>query len=62
MATNKTTIRVNARLADEAKKLLGVKSRAQAVHIAVTDLVALSRSKTLMKKNIGQISFITGGK
>jgi Arc/MetJ family transcription regulator len=59
---NTTTIRVNARLADEAKKILGVKSRTEAARIALTELVALSRFKALMKKNAGKLSFAGLGK
>jgi Arc/MetJ family transcription regulator len=45
MAVRTTSIRVDARLADEAKKLLGVKSRTEAVYIALRELVALRRFK-----------------
>jgi Arc/MetJ family transcription regulator len=57
MAANKTSIRVNARLADEAKKILGVKSWTEAVHLVLTKLVSLSRFKALMRKNAGKLSF-----
>jgi len=62
MAVNKTSIRVNARLADEAKKVLGVKSRTEAVHVALTEIVALRRFKALMKKSAGKLSFAGVGK
>ena len=54
-----TSIRLDIRLADEAKKLLGVKSRTEAVHVALRELVALKRFKALMttKKNAGKLSF-----
>jgi len=45
MVANKTTIRVNARLADEAMKILNVKSRTEAVRAALREIVALKRSK-----------------
>jgi len=48
--------------ADEAKKVLGVKSRTEAVHVALTKLVSLNRFKALMKKNAGKLSFAGLGK
>jgi Arc/MetJ family transcription regulator len=57
MAATLTSIRLDTRLADEAKKLLGVKSRTEAVHVALRELVALKRFKVLMKKNEGKLSF-----
>ncbi len=57
MATTMTSIRLDIRLADEAKKLLGVKSRTEAVHVALRELVALKRFKALMRKNEGKLSF-----
>ena len=52
-----TSIRVNADLADEAKKLQGVKSRSEAVRVALREIVALGRVKQLMKKNAGKLHF-----
>jgi Arc/MetJ family transcription regulator len=49
MVANKTTIRVNARLADEAMKILKVKSRTEAVRAALREIVALKRS-TMQKR------------
>ena len=57
MAGTMTSIRLDTHLADEAKKLLGVKSRTEAVHVALRELVALKRFKALMKKNEGKLSF-----
>jgi Arc/MetJ family transcription regulator len=57
MAATMTSIRLDTRLADEAKKLLGVKSRTEAVHVALRELVALKRFKALMKKSGGKLSF-----
>lgn len=57
MAATMTSIRLDTRLADEAKKLLGVKSRTEAVHVALRELVALKRFKNLMKKHGGKLSF-----
>jgi Arc/MetJ family transcription regulator len=52
-----TSIRLDTQLADEAAKLLGVKSRTEAVHVALRELVALKRFKNLMKKNAGRLAF-----
>ena len=57
MAIAMTSIRLDTGLADEAKKILGVKSRTEAVHVALREIVALRRFKQLMKKNAGKISF-----
>jgi Arc/MetJ family transcription regulator len=57
MAVTITSIRLDTRLADEAAKILGVKSRTEAVHIALREIVALKRFKNLMKKNAGKLSF-----
>ena len=53
-----TSILLDARLADEAKKVLGVKSRTQAVHVALREIVAMQRFKALMKKNSGKLKFL----
>jgi Arc/MetJ family transcription regulator len=57
VAVTMTSIRLDTHLADEAAKLLGVKSRTEAVHIALRELVALKRFKSLMKKYGGKLSF-----
>jgi hypothetical protein len=44
-------------LADEAAKVLGVKSRTEAVHVALGEIVTLKRFKDLMKKHAGKLSF-----
>jgi Arc/MetJ family transcription regulator len=41
MAVATTSIRVNTRLADEAKKILGVKSRSEAARIALREILGL---------------------
>lgn len=61
MAGTMTSIRLDMRLADEAKKALGVKSRTEAVHVALREIVALKRFKALMKKNAGKLSFAGHG-
>jgi Arc/MetJ family transcription regulator len=55
MANVITTIRLNTKLADEAVKVLKVKSRTEAVHMALEEIVALRRFKRLMKKNAGKL-------
>ena len=57
MAGTLTSIRLDTQLADEAMKLLGVKSRTEAVHVALREMVALKRFKALMKKNAGKLKF-----
>ena len=57
MPVVKTSIRLDKQLADEAAELLGAKSRTEAVHIALREIVALRRFKRLMKKNAGKLSF-----
>jgi Arc/MetJ family transcription regulator len=57
MAVTMTSIRLDTHLADEAVKVLGAKSRTEAVHVALREIVALKRFKNLMKKNAGKLSF-----
>jgi len=57
-AVTTTSIRVEARLADEAKKIYGVRSRAEAVRLAVREFVAPQRSDLMKKnKNVVRLSF-----
>ena len=46
MALTMTSIRLDTNLADEAAKILGVKSRTEAIHVALSEIVELKR-KTL---------------
>jgi Arc/MetJ family transcription regulator len=57
MTVKMTSIRLDTRLAAEAAKIFGVKSRTETVHIALREIVALERFKNLMKKNAGKLSF-----
>ena len=57
MAVTLTSIRLDIRLADEAARLLGAKSRTEAVHIALREIVATKQFKKLMKKNAGKHKF-----
>ena len=57
MAKPMTSIRLDTRLADEAAKILGVKSRTEAVHVALKEIVALKKFKNLMEKHGGKLTF-----
>ena len=52
-----TSIRLDTRLADQAVKVLGVKSRTEAIHVSLREIVALKRFKNLMRRNAGKLSF-----
>jgi Arc/MetJ family transcription regulator len=57
MAATLTSIRLDTKLADEAVRALGAKSRTEAVHIALREIVALNRFKATMKKYGGKGTF-----
>lgn len=57
MAATMTSIRLDTDLADEAARLLGVKSRTEAVHVALREIVALEKFRRLMTKNGGRLAF-----
>jgi len=57
MTVTMTSIRLDTQLADEAARVLGVKSRTEAVHVALREIVALKRFKDLMRKHAGKLSF-----
>jgi Arc/MetJ family transcription regulator len=61
MAVTVTPIRLGTHLADEAQRVLGVKSRTEAVHVALKEVVALKRFKDLMRKHAGKLSFAEHG-
>jgi len=46
MAVAMISIRLDTHPADEAKKVLGVKSRTEAVRVALREIIALKRFKT----------------
>jgi Arc/MetJ family transcription regulator len=62
MAVTLTSIRLDTHLADEAARILGVKSRTEAIHVALREIVALKRFKDLMRKHAGKLSFAGYGK
>jgi Arc/MetJ family transcription regulator len=57
MAPTRTVVRINSRLVDEAARVLGAKSRTDAVHKALREIVALRRFKKLTKKHAGKLKF-----
>ncbi len=57
MPVTMTSIRLDTRLADEAARLLGVKSRTEAVHVALREVVALKKFKALMARHGGRLKF-----
>ena len=57
MAGTLTSIRLDTKLADEAVRVLGVKSRTEAVHVALKEIIGLRRFKKLMKKYGGKLNF-----
>lgn len=57
MAGTLTSIRLDTHLADEAAKALGVKTRTEAIHIALREVIATKRFKELMKRNAGKLKF-----
>ncbi len=57
MSASLTSIRLDTELADEAAELLGVKSRTEAIHTALREIVALKRFQKLMTRNAGKLRF-----
>jgi Arc/MetJ family transcription regulator len=57
MAGTLTSIRLDTKLADEAVRALGVKSRTEAVHVALREIVRLKQFKKLMKESGGKLKF-----
>ncbi len=61
MANVMTSIRLDTRLADDAAEILGVKSRTEAVHTALREIVALKKFQRLMTKHAGKLKFEAHG-
>jgi Arc/MetJ family transcription regulator len=57
MPVTLTSIRLDTKLADQAVRALGAKSRTEAVHIALEEIVRLNRFKKLMKQYGGKLTF-----
>jgi Arc/MetJ family transcription regulator len=62
MAVTLTSIRLDTKLADEAVRALGVKSRTEAVHVALREVVRLKDFKKLMKEYGGKLKFENYGR
>ncbi len=62
MPTTPTSIRLDTKLADEAVRALGVKSRTEAVHVALKEIVRLKDFKRLMKEYGGKLKFENYGR
>ena len=57
MAVTLTSIRLDTKLADEAVRVLGVKSRTEAVHVALKEIIGLKRFKKLMSNMKAKATF-----
>lgn len=57
MAAPLTSIRLDKKLADRARKILGAKSRTEAVPMALEEVVKLQEFKEMMRKNEGKLAF-----
>jgi Arc/MetJ family transcription regulator len=57
MAVTLTSIRLDTKLADEAVRVLGAKSRTEAVHMALKEITGNRRFKKLMKEHEGKLKF-----
>ena len=62
VAGTRTSIRLDMKLADEAAKVLGVKTRTEAIHVALREIVAVERFKKLMRKHAGKLKLEGAGK
>ena len=56
-----TSMRLDTKLADDAVKTLGAKTRSEAVHIALREVVALKKFKDLMTRHGGKMKFQAHG-
>ncbi len=57
MPVTMTSIRLDTKLADDAARVLGVKNRTEAVHVALREVVALKKFKILMTRHGGKLRF-----
>ncbi|HEY6308017.1 MAG TPA: hypothetical protein VI488_16320 [Candidatus Angelobacter sp.] len=55
MAVTKTSIRLDTQVADETAKILSAKSRTEAVHTALREIVALKPFKKRINKHTGEL-------
>ena len=57
MAAALTSIRLDKKLADKAARILGARSRTEAVHMALEEVVRLKEFKDEIKKHEGKLAF-----
>jgi Arc/MetJ family transcription regulator len=57
MAASLTSIRLDKKLADKAARILGAKSRTEAVHMALEEVVRLKEFKDALKEHEGKLAF-----
>jgi Arc/MetJ family transcription regulator len=57
MTVRRISIRIDTDLVDEALKLLGARSRVEAIHLALREIVGAKLFKNLMRKNAGKLWF-----
>jgi Arc/MetJ family transcription regulator len=57
MAASLTSIRLDKKLADKAARILGAKSRTEAVHMALEEVVKLKEFKDALKEREGKLAF-----
>jgi len=57
MLARLTSIRLDTKLADEAAEALGVKTRTDAIHTALREVVALKRFRRVVTANAGKLPF-----
>jgi len=62
MSVAKTSIRLDRDLADEAVKTLRARSRTEAAHLALKEVITLHRFKDLMTKNAAILRLGGSGK
>jgi Arc/MetJ family transcription regulator len=57
MAATLTSIRLDTKLADEAAEVLGVKTRTEAIHTALREVLARKKFQKLMTRNARKLTF-----
>lgn len=57
MGATLTSIRLDKKLADKAARILGARSRTEAVHMALEEVVRLKEFKDVLKKHEGKLAF-----
>jgi Arc/MetJ family transcription regulator len=57
MVPTMTSIRLNTELADEAAEALGVKTRTEAIHEALKEVIGRKSFQKLLTKNGGKLTF-----